>query len=65
MSNLDNLSPRELLYRAYDEIHREELEAEKKRQKKQPVVPLKDGDTKEKTAMDYFREAYAEKEDAE
>lgn len=62
MSNLDNLNGRELLYRAYDEIYRRELEAEKKRKKEQPVQ-LKDGKTTDKTPLDFLREGYAEKED--
>lgn len=60
MANYEELSPRELLYRAYEEIHREEMEKEKKRQIEPPAVPLVD-EKKEKTPLDYFREAYAEK----
>jgi len=61
MANSENLSPRELLYRAYEEIHRRELEKEKERRKGQPVVPLAEA-KKEKLPLDYLREGYAEKE---
>jgi len=61
MANNENLSPRELLYRAYGEIHRRELEKEKERRKGQSVVPLAEV-RKEKTPLDYLREGYAEKE---
>jgi hypothetical protein len=60
MANYENLSPRELFYIAYEEIHRKEKEKEKEQQKEQPAVPLVD-EKKEKTPLDYFREGYAEK----
>lgn len=58
MSNLDNLNGRELLYRAYQEIHDKNRKAE---QKGQPVIPLND-EKKVKKPLDYLREGYAEKE---
>lgn len=61
MANYKNLNARELLYRAYDEIHRKELEAEKKRQEEQPIVPLAE-EKKVKSPLDYLREGYEKKD---
>jgi len=64
MSNNENLTARELLYRAYAEIHRKEQEKEKERQKVQPdVLPFKE--KKVKTPLDYLREGYRDKKDSD